>query len=224
MDTSATPFIGISRHRLLIDGEGITTLVAFYGCPLRCRYCLNPQSWHADTECTFYTPEQLYEKVRIDELYFLATHGGITFGGGEPYLHSEFIAEFRKLCGPQWRITLETSLYTIQEKLEMLFPIVDDYIIDIKDINPAIYKKYTTQSNQPVIDHLQWLVAQGKADRMLIRLPLIEGYNTQQDRELSREKLKAIGLKHFDFFTYTINRKSHETRETNMPDTERNPA
>ena len=40
----AVPLIGIARHRLTIDGEGVTTLVAFHGCPLRCKYCLNPTS------------------------------------------------------------------------------------------------------------------------------------------------------------------------------------
>ena len=40
----AAPLIGISRHRLSTDGEGVTTLVAFHGCPLRCKYCLNPQT------------------------------------------------------------------------------------------------------------------------------------------------------------------------------------
>ena len=42
------PLICIDRHRLTIDGEGVTTLVAFHGCPLRCKYCLNPQCLDAD--------------------------------------------------------------------------------------------------------------------------------------------------------------------------------
>ena len=44
----AVPLIGIARHRLTIDGEGVTTLVAFHGCPLRCKYCLNPTSLQPD--------------------------------------------------------------------------------------------------------------------------------------------------------------------------------
>ena len=73
------PLIGISRHRLTTDGEGVTTLVAFHGCPLRCKYCLNPQSLHSEGIWKHYDCMQLYEEVRLDELYFLATHGGITF-------------------------------------------------------------------------------------------------------------------------------------------------
>ena len=85
----AVPLIGIARHRLTIDGEGVTTLVAFHGCPLRCKYCLNPTSLQPDGVWESYNCNQLYEEVRKDELYFLASCGGVTFGGGEPLLQSE---------------------------------------------------------------------------------------------------------------------------------------
>ncbi len=55
-------------------------------------------------------PAELYDETRIDELYFLATNGGVTFGGGEPGMHPDFIREFRELCGQGWQINLETSL------------------------------------------------------------------------------------------------------------------
>ena len=88
--------IGIARHRMAVDGEGVTTLVAFHGCPLRCKYCLNPQSITNDTMCMERTVEELIDEVRIDQLYFLATGGGVTFGGGEPLLQLDFVTE---LCG-----------------------------------------------------------------------------------------------------------------------------
>ena len=95
--SNLVPILGVNRHRLLIDGEGVTTLVAFHGCPLHCKYCLNPQSLSDDFDFPLYSCEQLYERVKVDELYFLATRGGITFGGGEPCLRSEFISRFREL-------------------------------------------------------------------------------------------------------------------------------
>ena len=94
--------IGISRHRLAIDGEGVTTLVAFHGCPLRCKYCLNPQSLSKDTQCIERTVEELIDEVRIDQLYFLATGGGITFGGGEPLLNYVYIKAFCRQCSKEW--------------------------------------------------------------------------------------------------------------------------
>lgn len=59
----AVPLIAIERHRLLTDGEGITTLVGFQGCPLRCKYCINKQCWEQNVTA-YYTPEQLYEEVK----------------------------------------------------------------------------------------------------------------------------------------------------------------
>ena len=194
--------IGISRHRLTTDGEGVTTLVAFHGCPLRCKYCLNPQSFAQEGVWKQYDCEQLYEEVKIDELYFLATHGGVTFGGGEPALQSNFICEFRRLCGTGWKITIETSLNVPQENIERLLPVVDCYIVDIKDMNNDRYETYTGKSNTRVIEKLRWLVVQGKAEQITVRVPHIPSYNTETDIENSIHQLKEIGLSDFDRFTY----------------------
>ena len=70
----------ISRHRLS-DGKGITTLVAFQGCMLHCRYCLNPNAIDFMGDASEFTCMSLYEAVKIDDLYFKATGGGITFVG-----------------------------------------------------------------------------------------------------------------------------------------------
>ena len=200
MKTAA--LIGISRHRLTTDGEGVTTLVAFHGCPLRCKYCLNPQSFAQEGVWKQYDCEQLYEEVKIDELYFLATHGGVTFGGGEPALQSNFISEFRRLCGTGWKITIETSLNVPQENIERLLPMVDCYIVDIKDMNNDRYETYTGKSNTRVIENLRWLVIQGKAKQITVRVPHIPSYNTETDIENSINQLKEIGLSDFDRFTY----------------------
>ena len=200
MKTAA--LIGISRHRLTTDGEGVTTLVAFHGCPLRCKYCLNPQSFAQEGVWKQYDCEQLYEEVKIDELYFLATHGGVTFGGGEPALQSNFISEFKRLCGTGWKITIETSLNVPQEDIERLLPVVDRYIVDIKDMNNDRYETYTGKSNTRVIENLRWLVAQGKAEQIIVRVPHIPSYNTETDIENSIHQLKDIGLSDFDRFTY----------------------
>lgn len=200
MKTAA--LIGISRHRLTTDGEGVTTLVAFHGCPLRCKYCLNPQSFAQEGVWKQYDCEQLYEEVKIDELYFLATHGGVTFGGGEPALQSNFISKFRRLCGTGWKITIETSLNVPQEDIERLLPVVDRYIVDIKDMNNDRYETYTGKSNTRVIENLRWLVAQGKAEQIIVRVPHIPSYNTETDIENSIHQLKEIGLSDFDRFTY----------------------
>lgn len=198
--------IGVARHRLTTDGDGVTTLVAFHGCPLRCRYCLNPQSLGDDGRCREYTPMSLYEEVRIDELYFLATGGGITFGGGEPCLRPDFIREFRELCGDGWRLNLETSLNVPMENIANLLPVVNTLIIDIKDLNPAIYRDYTGRGNSQVLDNLRLIADSRRQSDCTIRLPLIPGFNAESDRQASRAALEPLGFTRFDLFTYQIHK------------------
>lgn len=200
------PLIGISRHRLTTDGEGVTTLVAFHGCPLRCKYCLNPQSLHSEGIWKHYDCMQLYEEVKQDELYFLATHGGITFGGGEPCLQSDFIYEFRQLCGQEWQLSVESSLNVPQENIEKLLPVIDYYIIDIKDINNDIYQQYTGKENEKVLNNLHYLIEHGKNEQIIVRTPIIPVYNSESDVDNSIRLLKEIGITQFDRFTYkTLN-------------------
>ena len=194
---------GISRHRLTTDGEGVTTLVAFNGCPLRCRYCLNKTSWELD-KGRDYTPEILFEEVKIDQLYFLATHGGVTFGGGEPLLQAEFIKAFRELCGPQWQILAETSLNVPFENVQTIDPILDGYIIDIKDMNPEVYQAYTSKDNSVVLTNLEWLLKHGDPNRIMVRVPHIPEFNTDEDVAKSIERLTAMGVKNIDEFYYII--------------------
>ena len=195
------PFIGIVRHRIQTDGKGVSTLAAFHGCPLRCRYCFNPQCQREGVLRTF-TSESLYEEVKIDQLYFLATGGGITFGGGEPSMYPDFIVRFREICGPELNLTLETSLNVPADNIRRLSSVVNQFIIDIKETNDEIYRHYTGLSNRRALDNLQELLQEGRGDDLVVRLPLIEGYNTQEDIERSAEKLRAMGVEHFDFFAY----------------------
>lgn len=200
--------IGISRHRIVTDGEGVTTLVAFHDCPLRCKFCLNPQSLGSDDRFKEYTPQSLYDKVRIDELYFIATNGGVTFGGGEPALRPDFISDFRKLCGQSWRLSLETSLNVPSRNIETLMPAVDSWIIDIKDLNPDIYRQYTGIDNSLLLTNLRLLAQSDRLGDCTIRLPLIPGHNTSDDREKSHHALAQLGYTNFDLFTYQIRNRT----------------
>ena len=198
------PFIAVNRHRLATDGEGVTTLVAFYGCPLRCRYCLNPQCLQVDGVWRRLTPGELYSEVEIDDLYFIATGGGICFGGGEPLLYPDFIRTFSKLMNPEWKLTVETSLNVPLENIKTIATLVQMWYIDIKDFSPTIYNVYTGKDNTQVIRNLVWLAANGYADKVILRLPLIPDYNTEEDRLLSQQRLEALGFAHFDKFTYLV--------------------
>ncbi len=204
MKNNSAPFIAISRHRIQTDGAGVTTLCAFYGCPLRCKYCINPQSFSENQNKIFLTPAELYEKVKIDNLYFLATGGGITFGGGEPLLYADFIAEFRKLCGNSWKINIETSLNVPGESVLIGAEVADDFFVDIKDMEKEIYKSYTGKSNKTVLENLKLLLTEVSPERITLRIPLIKDYNTVKNQENSVSILKEMGFRKFDIFEYKI--------------------
>ncbi|KGF47820.1 radical SAM protein [Prevotella disiens] len=206
MQEVTASIIGIVRHRMATDGVGVTTLVAFHGCPLHCQYCLNPQSLSPNGALRTITPTELYSEVEIDDLYFMATNGGICFGGGEPLLRSEFIVAFSKIMNPAWNLTLETSLNVPFMHLKRVAPLISEFIIDIKDMNPTIYKAYTTQENSIVLDNLAWLVENGYNEKTLIRLPLIPYYNCSEDVEKSKTILSQMGFSQFESFTYRKNK------------------
>ncbi len=198
------PVFGIERHRLTTDGQGVTMLVGAYGCPLQCRFCLNPHAWDPRTlnKCVRMTPEQLYEKVKIDNLYFLATGGGVTFGGGESLLHAVFIAAFRQICGPDWRLTAETSLHVPRQNLEQVLGVADAYIVDIKDMDEGIYTAYTGQPQRPVKENLQLLAASVAPEQVQIRIPRIPSYNTEENIRASVTCLQELGFTRLEVFDY----------------------
>ena len=194
----ASPIFGISRHRMGVDGKGVTTLVTFMGCPLKCRYCLNDKC-HEDIYeedgrtlrrgIQMLTPQQLYDIVRQDNIYFQATGGGICFGGGEPTMQELFIIEFAKLCPKNWKITLETSLDCSYNTIKALAPYVDEWIVDIKSMNADIYYRYTGK-NSAVHQHLECAKRLLPLDKVTIKVPHIPDFTTEED---VRESIRELG-------------------------------
>ncbi len=202
--TAVFPTAAISRLRMATDGEGVTTLVCAWGCPLRCKYCLNKFTWNKNTKVSRYTPRELYDKVKLDSLYFEATGGGVTFGGGEPLLYANFFPEFRALCGTRWKLYTETSLYVPEENIRIAAQVMDGFIVDIKDTNPEIYHAYTEQDVTRAMENLRLLITLTNPEKIRVRLPLIPGYNTEEDRTRSESILQDIGITDLDKFKYIV--------------------
>lgn len=196
------PVITFSRLRMQVDGPGITTLVCFHGCPLRCHWCLNPFSFAPDTRRVDLTAQALYEKAKQDELYYLATGGGVTFGGGEPLLYPHFLWEFREKCGPGWHLCAETSLNVPWGNVQTAAECIDHFYVDCKDTDHAIYRRYTGRDNALMLENLRKLVALVGSERITVRVPLIPEFNTDADRMRSKTLLKSMGIHNFDLFTY----------------------
>lgn len=175
-DRKLIPIIGIERLRMATDGTSVRTLIGTYGCPLRCKYCLNPQSWRDEYKHSSYAPELIYNQLKVDNLYFQATNGGITIVGGEPLLHIEAIAELVGLCPKEWSIWIETSLNVDSKAVSRAAELFDHFIVDIKTLDPDIYFRYTTGNGTIAYDNLKRLIKMVGAEHITVRVPEIPGY------------------------------------------------
>ena len=202
------PLLSLARLRMGTDGVGVTTLIAGAGCPLSCRWCIN-QRLLREAPVENVTAAELLDRVRIDDLYFQASGGGITFGGGESLLHAAVIKRFRELCPTQWRICAETSLAVPKQLVSLAADAVDTFIVDCKDMNPEIYRSYTGGNSTLMEDNLRFLLDTIGADRILVRVPRIPGYNTVEDQANSAVKLRSMGIKELDLFDYVICEKQN---------------
>ena len=170
--TPLYPLLALSRLRMGVDGEGVTTLVAGAGCPLSCAYCINKHLL-AEKKPEHVTPQTLFARTRIDNLYFQATGGGLCFGGGEALLHTDFIAAFREQCGAAWKLTAETALNVPAAAVLQAARTVDAFIADIKTMDAEIYRRYTGRDNARVHENLRLLSDAVPPGKVLLRIPLI---------------------------------------------------
>ena len=197
------PLLSLARLRMGIDGEGVTTLIAGRGCPLRCRWCINERLLR-EAPAEDVTAAELIGRVRPDDLYFRATGGGVTFGGGESLLHAAFIRRFRALCPAEWRISAETSLAVPRENVEIAAEAVDLFIVDCKDMDGEIYRRYTGADSARMRENLRFLLDRVGPERVVVRVPLIPRYNTAADQARSAALLRGMGAERLDLFGYVI--------------------
>ena len=207
MDKILGKIVVCDRLRIGTDGNGVVTLVALQGCPLDCKYCINKNL--NTCKAVKASAEKLYNTVAVDDIYFQESGGGICFGGHEPLLQDMFIKDFKRVIDEnqkKWKIYIETSLYVETYKLLNVINLVDYWIIDVKDMNPIIYKNYTGKDNDLVKKNLSILIKNVELHKIKIRLPLIEKFNSVEDREKSKDELLNMGFKtsNFDEFRYEI--------------------
>lgn len=193
----------INRHRMLVDGEGVTTLVGLWGCPLKCEYCINKDVLSKEKYKQF-SPEELWKVLEIDYCYFLSTGGGIVFGGGEPLLHENEILEFIEYIPEGVSVLLETSLNYPSANLPGLLDKCKQLIIDIKALDPQIYEKYTGRSPKHLETNLHTILQLGYEDKCLLRIPVIPGYKTIEECKEEKSILEQMGFRHFDIFPYVL--------------------
>lgn len=125
-----------------LDGDGIRYAVFFTGCPLRCAYCHNPDTWHKSGND--WTTDALVKKIKRYKPYF-KNGGGVTFSGGEPLLNADFIVEAGQLLKEEnINYAIDTSgSVALTESVKKALDGADLVILDLKFYNSDDYAKYT---------------------------------------------------------------------------------
>lgn len=122
-----------------LDGPGIRYVIFMQGCPLRCRFCHNPDTWRVGAGKKM-TASQLIADIKQYLPFFTASGGGVTASGGEPLLQAEFLLTlFKKLQQLGIHTAVDTSGYVNVEKVKELLACVDLVMLSIKHADPEKY-------------------------------------------------------------------------------------
>lgn len=160
-----------------VDGPGIRFVIFLQGCPLRCLYCHNPDTW-AYEEGTEYSVEEVVSEVMKYKSYI--KNGGVTISGGDPLVQLNFvIALFSALKEEGVHTCLDTSGYLYsnmtQASYKRLLKVTDLILLDIKHIDNEKHKELTGQPNKPVMAFAEFL--SDNKQPMWIRHVLVPGYS-----------------------------------------------
>ncbi len=173
-----------------VDGPGIRYVVFFQGCPMRCQYCHNPDTWEVK-KGTEVTAEEIIKNYNKNRSFY--QKGGLTVTGGEPLLQIDFLLELFKAAKEEKIHTcIDTSGITYRpensnylKKLEELMKYTDLVMLDIKQIDPEKHKKLTGQENQGILAFAKYL--EEKKIPLWIRHVVVPGISDD------REDLKNLG-------------------------------
>lgn len=141
-----------------VDGPGIRMVVFFQGCPMRCKYCHNPDTWDAKRIVTQMTVEEIL--TEYDNCKEFMRNGGITATGGEPLFQIDFLTELFKACHSKGINTcLDTSgiCFDGSSKYDELMKYTDLVMLDIKEINDETHKSLTSHSNKNILAFAKYL-------------------------------------------------------------------
>lgn len=161
-----------------VDGPGLRYVAFLSGCPLRCLYCHNPDTWEQKKDITR-TPEQLLEQIRPYRNFL--RNGGVTLSGGEPLMQAAFCEEFLTLCKHEGLHTaIDTSGAMPLAKTQQAIDLADLLLLDIKALDPDLCKELTGQDNRNALDTLRYCEQIQKP--VWIRHVLLPGYTLDMQR------------------------------------------
>lgn len=162
-----------------VDGPGIRFLVFMQGCPLRCLYCHNVDTWKF-TEGKEFTVPAVMNEIRKYKSYMKFSSGGVTITGGEPLYQPDFVQALLKQCKQEGIHTaVDTSGYVKLEKVKHVFEYADLVLLDLKCIDPELHKSLTGVELPRIVEFAHYLSDVGK--NMWIRHVLVSGMTGRDD-------------------------------------------
>ncbi len=174
------------------DGPGVRTIVFLKGCPLRCRWCCNPESqdWKPETMVVGGVPKpvgrdvtvgEILEEVRRDRMYYRRSGGGgLTLSGGECLWQPEFSEALLHAARDMGITTaIETTGYAEMSVIRRLLPYVDTVLMDIKHMDGEKHKEFTTRDNGLILDNARQIAKE--ANELIVRTPVIPTFNDTEE-------------------------------------------
>lgn len=163
-----------------VDGPGIRFILFLSNCPLRCKYCHNPDTWACKGK--EYSVDDIVNEILKYKNYY--KNGGVTISGGEPLLQIDFVIEiFKKLKKYNMHTAIDTSGSTFNEnqieKFDELNKYTDLYLLDIKEIDEKKHIELTGKSNKNILEFAQYLSKNNK--KVWIRHVIVPTINLDED-------------------------------------------
>lgn len=171
-----------------LDGPGVRSVVFLQGCPMRCIYCHNPDTWKID-EGKEIDSSELLQKISRFIPYF-GTDGGVTLSGGEPFMQPDFALEILRMCKEKGiHIAVDTCGYHMDNIVREALGHTDLVILDIKHAVQSKFMQLTGKEMLPLLRFLEYL-RKSRVD-VWIRQVIVPGWNDSE--EDMRSLVKLIG-------------------------------
>lgn len=197
------------------DGHGIRTIVFLKGCVLRCRWCCNPESQEYKIQTMMVqgkpqtigrdvTVEEVMQEVEKDRAYYRRSGGGLTLSGGESLCQPQFARDLLRAAKETGITTAMESMACAKwEVIESILPYLDQYLMDIKHINPEKHKEFTGRSNELMLENARKVAASGMTE-LSIRVPVIPTFNDtpEEIRDIAWFADKLPGVKRIHLLPY----------------------
>lgn len=169
------------------DGPGIRTLVFLKGCPLRCKWCCNPENIRPEPQVVTRRGVQqtigrqmsvgeLMAEIRKDVIYYRRSGGGVTLSGGEVLFQPEFALAILQACKAEnIHTAIESSAFASYSTIQEMLPWLDLAMCDLKHVDPEKHLRYTGRPNDTILENLRKIGLSGTP--LIMRVPVVPTFN-----------------------------------------------